>query len=68
MVASLAIAWKPFISGLANGSAAKLNSLPFLVVSHGPTIRGIVEGNTVLDDFIPRLIDLHMNGRFPFDG
>ncbi len=33
----------------------------------GRTLRGIVEGDSVADVFIPRLIDLHMQGRFPFD-
>ncbi|HXY79720.1 MAG TPA: NAD(P)-dependent alcohol dehydrogenase [Candidatus Bathyarchaeia archaeon] len=33
----------------------------------GLSIRGIVQGDSVPDAFIPRLIDLHMNGRFPFD-
>jgi aryl-alcohol dehydrogenase len=31
------------------------------------TVRGIVEGDAVPDIFIPRLIDLHAKGRFPFD-
>lgn len=33
----------------------------------GHSIRGIVQGDSIPDSFIPRLIDLHMNGRFPFD-
>ena len=33
----------------------------------GHTIRGIVQGDSIPDRFIPRLIDLHMTGRFPFD-
>lgn len=33
----------------------------------GKTIRGIVEGDSVPDTFIPQLIDLHLQGRFPFD-
>jgi aryl-alcohol dehydrogenase len=33
----------------------------------GLSIRGIVQGDSVPDAFIPHLIDLHMNGRFPFD-
>jgi aryl-alcohol dehydrogenase len=37
------------------------------VMSRGLSIRGIVQGDSVPDAFIPRLIDLHMNGRFPFD-
>ncbi|KAB0265571.1 NAD(P)-dependent alcohol dehydrogenase [Microvirga brassicacearum] len=30
-------------------------------------IRGIVEGDSVPDQFIPRLVELYMQGRFPFD-
>lgn len=33
----------------------------------GLSIRGIVQGDSLPDAFIPRLIDLHMSGRFPFD-
>jgi aryl-alcohol dehydrogenase len=30
-------------------------------------VRGIVEGDSVPDIFIPRLVDLYAQGRFPFD-
>ena len=33
----------------------------------GLSMRGIVQGDSVPDAFIPRLIDLYMSGRFPFD-
>lgn len=33
----------------------------------GRTIRGIVEGDSVPQVFIPQLIELHRQGRFPFD-
>jgi aryl-alcohol dehydrogenase len=33
----------------------------------GRTIRGIIEGDSVPDIFIPRLLELYMQGRFPFD-
>lgn len=33
----------------------------------GQTIKGIIEGESVPHDFIPRLIDMHVQGRFPFD-
>ncbi len=33
----------------------------------GLTIRGIVQGDSVPDTFIPHLLDLHRNGSFPFD-
>jgi aryl-alcohol dehydrogenase len=33
----------------------------------GRTVRGIVQGDSVPDLFIPRLIELYRQGRFPFD-
>jgi aryl-alcohol dehydrogenase len=30
-------------------------------------LRGIIEGEAISDIFIPRLIDLYLNGKFPFD-
>ena len=33
----------------------------------GRTVRGIVQGDSVPDLFIPRLIELYKQGRFPFD-
>ncbi len=33
----------------------------------GRTITGIIQGDSVPDVMIPRLIDLHRQGRFPFD-
>jgi aryl-alcohol dehydrogenase len=33
----------------------------------GRTVRGIVQGDSVPDLFIPRLIELYEQGRFPFD-
>jgi len=37
------------------------------VMSGGRTVRGIVEGDADPDVFIPRLIDLHLAGEFPFE-
>jgi aryl-alcohol dehydrogenase len=37
------------------------------VMLRGLSIRGIVQGDSVPDTFIPYLIELHVNGRFPFD-
>jgi aryl-alcohol dehydrogenase len=37
------------------------------VMSRGISIRGIVQGDSVPDVFIPKLVDLFMSGRFPFD-
>jgi aryl-alcohol dehydrogenase len=33
----------------------------------GRTARGIVEGDAIPDIFIPALLELHAQGRFPFD-
>ncbi|MBV9227825.1 MAG: NAD(P)-dependent alcohol dehydrogenase [Chloroflexi bacterium] len=37
------------------------------LLAFGRTIRGIVEGESVADVFIPRLIELYRQGRFPLD-
>ena len=37
------------------------------VMIPGKSVKGILQGESVPDVFIPRLIDLHMQGRFPFD-
>ncbi|MFH1490591.1 MAG: NAD(P)-dependent alcohol dehydrogenase, partial [Pseudomonadota bacterium] len=36
-------------------------------IMNGRMVRGIIEGDAVPDLFIPKLIDLHLQGRFPFD-
>ena len=36
-------------------------------ILNGRTLRGIVEGDSIPDIFIPQLIELHKQGRFPFD-
>lgn len=33
----------------------------------GVRIYGIIEGDSVPDEFIPRMVVLHAEGRFPFD-
>jgi aryl-alcohol dehydrogenase len=51
--------------------AADLGSEVTLDVMHlmtaGRSVRGIVEGDSLPDTFIPTLIDLYRSGRFPFD-
>jgi aryl-alcohol dehydrogenase len=37
------------------------------IMTAGRTIRGIVEGDSNPDVFIPRMIELYKQGRFPFD-
>jgi aryl-alcohol dehydrogenase len=36
-------------------------------ISVGKTVRGIVEGDATPASFIPKMIDLYQQGRFPFD-
>ncbi len=36
-------------------------------ILNGRTVRGIVEGDSIPEIFIPQLIDLYIQGRFPFD-
>ena len=42
-------------------------SLDMNGVLFGRTVRGIIEGDSIPDIFIPRLIELWRQGRFPFD-
>jgi aryl-alcohol dehydrogenase len=42
-------------------------SLEMQTILNGRTIKGIVEGDCVSDIFIPQLIELFKQGRFPFD-
>lgn len=37
------------------------------IMTQGKKLRGIVEGDATPDVFIPQLIELHRQGRFPFD-
>lgn len=37
------------------------------VMISGVSVRGVVQGDSAPDAFIPYLIELHMSGRFPFD-
>jgi len=37
------------------------------LIMNGRTIKGIIEGDAIPDLFIPRLIELYSQGRFPFD-
>jgi aryl-alcohol dehydrogenase len=36
-------------------------------IMNGRTVRGIIEGDSIPDLFIPKLIELYSRGRFPFD-
>ncbi len=37
------------------------------LIMNGRTVRGVIEGDAIPDLFIPKLIDLYRQGRFPFD-
>ena len=37
------------------------------LIMNGRTVRGIIEGDAIPDLFIPKLIQLYSQGRFPFD-
>lgn len=42
-------------------------SLDMDLLMNGRTVRGIIEGDAIPDLFIPRLIELYRQGKFPFD-
>ena len=42
-------------------------SLDMNSILFGRAVRGVIEGDSVPDEFIPRLVDLYQQGRFPFD-
>jgi aryl-alcohol dehydrogenase len=39
--------------------------MPFL--QEGRVVRGVVQGDSIPQEFIPRLVDYIMQGRFPLD-
>ncbi len=41
--------------------------LPMREFLGGRSITGVMEGDSIPREFIPRLVDLHADGRFPFD-
>ena len=50
------------VSPVGTECSIDMNSIMF-----GRSVRGIIEGDSVPDVFIPRLIELYKQGRFPFD-
>ncbi len=44
-------------------AAASFGLLEF--IGKGLKVRGVTEGDSIPEEFIPRLLDLHMEGRFP---
>jgi aryl-alcohol dehydrogenase len=53
--------------GFVTGPQGDLLGVPVRNLLLGRTIRGIIEGNSNPDLFIPMLVDLFMAGRLPFD-
>lgn len=49
------------------GAVGQEVSLDLVNLLFGRTVKGVVEGDTVPNLFIPRLVDLYLRGRFPFD-
>lgn len=47
------------------GTPLPVNLIQSMVL--GLTVRGITEGDSNPDEFIPELLELHRDGRFPFD-
>lgn len=54
-----------FVGAAALGTEVSLDVMD--IMTQGKTLRGIVEGDSTPDVFIPQMIELHRQGRFPFD-
>ena len=54
-----------YVGAAAPGTEISVDPVHMMV--GGRTLRGIVEGKSKVDVFIPALIDLYMQGRFPLD-
>lgn len=53
--------------GVPTDPAAAVNVSLIGALIIGVTVKGILEGDSVPDEFIPRLARLHAEGRFPYD-
>ncbi|AHY48262.1 Zn-dependent alcohol dehydrogenases class III (plasmid) [Rubrobacter radiotolerans] len=53
------------IGAAAVGTEAKVDISTMLLFGH--RIQGIIEGDAIPDVFIPKLLELYVQGRFPFD-
>lgn len=62
---SLAVMGTCGLISSAKGADISLNVLHLML--GGRTVRGIVQGDSVPDIFLPKLIDLYVQGRFPVD-
>jgi aryl-alcohol dehydrogenase len=61
------LAWGGVCGLIGAAPAGSEVSLDMLTVLNGRTVKGIVEGDSIPDVFIPQLIELYRQGRFPFD-
>lgn len=58
----------PGVCGLIGGAPYGTEvSFDMIRIMLGRTVRGIIQGDSVPQQFIPRLVDLHLQGRLPFD-
>lgn len=53
--------------GVPAAADAALSVPVSLAITFGFSVKGIIEGDSEPDEFIPELIRLHRDGRFPFD-
>lgn len=53
--------------GVPSDPAERMPGLASVVLTFGYTIKGIIEGDSEPDLFIPELLRLHAGGRFPYD-
>ena len=67
LVAAMAPLGKLGVLGLPRDLTDTIRVGVTTILSGGLTIRGIVEGDSDPDVFIPELIGLHQSGQFPFD-
>ncbi len=53
------------VGAMPAGAAYRFDAIK--VMTEGLTVRGVIEGESRPDEFLPRLIALHREGRFPFE-
>lgn len=53
--------------GLVGGQQNARLDIPFPSLARGRSIRTIIEGDAVPSQFIPMMVDLYLQGRFPLD-
>ena len=66
--AAIAVLAPRGVCAVVAGSPDKKAALPInFMFAGGRTVRGVMEGDSVPQDFIPQLVELYQQGRFPFD-